>query len=251
MERHHPIALEEEVTVDIKVARIVRRNLNTKSLHNILLVKILRNPSKSRVAEVAIILALCTDIVDVLAGTLVWTDHSVVTVDGGWDTGPDRLRLVALLDQRLAARKSVIHGLALRLGEHSWVTTFSAGHWAVVLVLDEAIGKAVTNEDRLQVDVALLVSENLRGENRNVVASIRLSSNVEVLLRVLWELLEEERQERVDVLTGCDGVGDGGAGVGVADVDWLVQEDNRGVGVPGVWVGVELELLVDGGWAEL
>ena len=240
VERHHPIALEQEVTVDIKVARIVRRNLDTKRLHNVLLVQVLRSPSEGGIAEVRIILALSADIVDVLAGTLVRADHSVITVDGGWDTRPDGLRLVALLDQRLAARKSVIHGLTLRLSENSWVATLAAGHWTVVLVLDETIGETVADEDRLKIDVTLLVGKNLRGENWDIVTSIRLSSNVEVLLSVLGELLEEERQERVDVLTGCDGVGDGGAGVGVADVDWLVEEDDGGVGVPGVWVGVEL-----------
>lgn len=52
------------------------------------------------------------------------------------------------------------------------------------------------------------MGENLRGEDWDIMASIRLSSYVKVLLGILWELLEEERQERVDVLTGCDGVGD-------------------------------------------
>lgn len=208
VERHHPIALEQEVTVNIKVARIVGRNLDTKRLHNVLLVQVLRSPSESRIAEVRIILALSADIVDVLAGTLVRTDHSVIAVDGGWDTRPDGLRLITLLDQRLAARKRVIHGLALRLCENSRVATLSAGHWAVVLVLDETICEAVADEDRLKIDVALLVGQNLRGENWNVVASIRLPSDVEVLLSVLWELLEEQSQQRVDVLAGCDGVGD-------------------------------------------
>lgn len=208
VERHHPIALEQEVTVDIKIARIVRRNLDTKGFHNVLLVQVLRSPSKSRIAEVAIILALSTDIVDVLASTLIWTNHSVVTVDRRWDAGPNGLGLVALLDQRLAAWKRVVHGLALGLGENSWVATVAAGHWAVVLVLDETIGEAVADEDRLKVDVALFVGKNLRGEDWNVVASIRLSSDVEVLLSVLWELLKEQRQESIDVLAGCDGVGD-------------------------------------------
>ena len=95
------------------------------------------------------------------------------------------------------------------------------------------------------------MGEDLGGEDRDVVASIGLSSDVKILLGVLWELLEEESQKGVDILAGCDGVGHGGARVGVADVDWLVKEDDGGVGIPGVWVVVKLELLVDAGWAEL
>jgi len=37
-------------------------------------------------------------------------------------------------------------------------------------------------------------------------ARVRFSSNVEVLLRVLWELLEEESEECVDILASGEGV---------------------------------------------
>jgi len=60
------------------------------------------------------------------------------------------------------------------------------------LVLGQAIGETVANEDGLEVDVPLLVREDLGGEDRNVVASVRFTGDVEVLMRVLWELLEEE-----------------------------------------------------------
>ena len=53
------------------------------------------------------------------------------------------------------------------------------------------VGQAVADQDRLEVDVAVLVGEDLRGEDGNVVTSIRLASNVEVLLGILRELLEE------------------------------------------------------------
>lgn len=251
VERLHPVTLEEEVAVDVKVARVVRRHLNTKGLHNLFLVEVLGNPSKSWVAEIVVVLALATDIIDVLAGALVWANHGVVAVDGGWDAGPDGLGLVALLDQGLAAWEGVVHGAALGLVEDSWVATVTAGHWAVVVVLGKWIGQAVTDEDGLEVDVALLVGKDLRGEDWNVVASVGLSGNVEILLGVLWELLEEEGQKGVDVLARCNGVGDAGSRVGVADINWLVEEDDGGVVVPRVWVVVDLELLVEGGWAEL
>lgn len=63
-------------------------------------------------------------------------------------------------------------------------------------------------------------------------ASVGFTSNVEVLLGILGELLEEEGEQGVNVLAGGDRVADGTATVRVADVDRLVKEDDRGVGVP-------------------
>lgn len=134
---------------------------------------------------------MSTDIIDILASFLVWSDHSIVAVDAGWHARPDTLAIVAGLDHALAAGKSVLHSLALALVENSWVSTLSAGHWLVILVLSKAISQTVTDEDGLQVDVALLVGKDLGGEDWDVVTSVRLSGNVEVLFRVFWELLEE------------------------------------------------------------
>jgi hypothetical protein len=78
------------------------------------------------------------------------------------------------------------------------------------------------------------------------VASVGLASNVEVLLAVLRELLEEQCQESVDVLASSNSVADRGATVGVADVDGLVKEDNRGIVVPGKVVVDRLDVLADG-----
>lgn len=74
VERTHPIALEQEIPVDIKVATVVCHGLNTKSVLDFRLVEIFRNPAERRVAEVARILALATNIVDILASLLVWAD---------------------------------------------------------------------------------------------------------------------------------------------------------------------------------
>jgi hypothetical protein len=75
---------------------------------------------------------------------------------------------------------------------------------------------------------------------------VRLASNVEVLLAVLRELLEEQSQESVDVLASSNSVADRGATVGVADIDGLVKEDNRGIVVPGEVVVDRLDVLADG-----
>jgi hypothetical protein len=58
------------------------------------------------------------------------------------------------------------------------------------------------------------------------VAGIRFPSNVEVLLRVFWKLFEKESQKRVDILASCDCVTDRVTAVGVANIDWLVEEDH-------------------------
>jgi len=89
VERHHPVTLEEEVAVDIEVAGLVVADFYTQRLLNVILVEVVADPAELGVAEVVAILAFATDIIDVLAGALVWADHSVVAVDGSGDTRPD------------------------------------------------------------------------------------------------------------------------------------------------------------------
>lgn len=57
-------------------------------------------------------------------------------------------------------------------------------------------------------------------------AGVGLSSNVEVLLRVFWELLEKESEECVDVLASCDSVADGASAIRIANIDWLIKKDH-------------------------
>lgn len=74
------------------------------------------------------------------------------------------------------------------------------------------------------------------GEDGDVVACVGFACDVEVLVSVFGKLFEEEGEESVNVFAGGDGVGDGGAAVGEADVDGLIEEDDAGVGVPAVGV---------------
>ena len=246
----HPVTLEEEVAVDVHVARVVLADLGTKSLHDIGAVQVLLDPLKLVVAEIAA-RALGADVVRVLTSALVRTDHGVVAVNASGHARPDALAVVARLNELLAARKRVVHGLALLLVENSGPATVTASHRAVVLVLSKTVGQTVTDEDGLEVDVALLVRKNLRSEDGNVVASVALAGDVEVLLGVLGELLEEEGEEGVDVLASSDGVADSVAGVRVADVHRLVEEDDAGVGVPRAGVELDLAVLGDGGRTKL
>jgi hypothetical protein len=55
---------------------------------------------------------------------------------------------------------------------------------------------------------------------------------VEVLLRVLWKLLEEQRQQSVDILASRNSVANGVAAVGVSNVNGLIEENNGSIRVP-------------------
>lgn len=228
----HPVTGEQEVAVDVEVATIVLRNFNAELLHDGLLVEVVADPTESRVAKVAAILALAANIVDVLTSLLVWPNKRIVAVDTSWDARPDALGVVAVLDQLLAARKGVLHRLALAFVKNSWPSTVTTGHWLVVLVLCKTVSQTVTDQDRLEIDIALLVRQDLGGEDWNVVSSVGLSSNVEVLLSILGELLEEECHKRINILSSCDSVANSAARVRVSNVDWLIEEDDRGVCVP-------------------
>jgi len=222
VERLHPVSLEKEVSVNIKIAAVVATNFNTEFLLNRLFVQILANPAKSRVAEVVGILALTTDVVDILSGSLIRTNHSIVAVDTGRNARPNTLAIIAILDEALTARKSVLHSLAFTIIKNSWVTTLSTSHWLIVLVLSKAISKTVTNQDRLEVNVAFLVRQDLGIEDWDVVTSVRLASNVEVLLRIFGELFEEEGEKSIYVLASGNGIADRATAVGVPNVDWLI-----------------------------
>lgn len=228
----HPVTMEEEVPVDVKVAGVIAINFGTDSVADFVLVQVFRYVAHALVAKVALVLTLAANIVHVLSGLLVRSKESIVTIDGGRDTDPCTFAAVARLNHGLAAAKGVIHGPTSALIQHSRVTTITTGHGAVVFILSERISQPVANQNRLQVDVTLLMSKNFRSENRNVVASIRFSSNMEVLLRILRELLEEESEQGVNILASSNRVANSVVAVRVANVDRLVQEDHGSVGVP-------------------
>lgn len=248
--RLHPVAVEEEVAVDVKVARIEAVDLGARGLDDLRLVKVLRDVAQARVAQIAA-LALFPHVVHVLAGALVGTQQGVVAVDRGRDADPGGLGAVAALDHGLAARQSVVHEAAGRLVQNSGPATITAGHRSEIGVLGKRIGQTVANQNRLEVDVSLLVREDLRSKHRHVMSAIRFSRNMEVLMCVLGELLEEEREKGVDILARSHGVANRGVAVRIPNINRLVQEDDRGIGVPRVRVVNGLEGLVNRTRAEL
>ena len=91
---------------------------------------------------------------------MVGTNESIVAVDTRGDTRPDTFAIVTVLDQTLAAGKCVIHRLAFAFVKNSRVSTLATSHRSVVLILSVSISETIPDQDRLQVDVALLVREN-------------------------------------------------------------------------------------------
>lgn len=159
--RLEPISIEEEVTVDVEVARVVTIDLGTDGITHALLAKVLANPAHALVAQVAGVLTLAANVVDVLTGALVRADHGVVTVDGGGNANPWALAVVARFDHALATRQRVVHGPASAFVNNRGVATITTSHGTVVLVLGKPISETVTDQNRLEVDVALLVRQNL------------------------------------------------------------------------------------------
>ena len=241
----HPVALEQEVSVDVEVAALVPADLDAQALEHLGLVQPVADVAQGAVAQVAAVLALAAHVVHVLARALVGPDHRVVAVDAGGYAAPDAFAVVTRLDQRLAARQRVVHGLALGLIQHGRPAALPASHGAVRGVLRQTVCQTVTDQHGLEVDVALLVRQDLGREDGDVVACVGLAGDVEVLRGVFGELLEEEGEQGVDVLACRDRVGHAAAAVGVADVDGLVQEDYACVVIPAIGVVDEFARLGD------
>jgi hypothetical protein len=94
----HPVTGEQEISVDIKVTAIVTAHFNAKLRHNSLLVQILADPAKSRVAKVAAILTFPANVIYIIACLLIRANHGVIAVDASGYARPDALAIVAVLD---------------------------------------------------------------------------------------------------------------------------------------------------------
>lgn len=250
VERFHPVTLEKEVAVDVKVARVEAVNFSSNSFQDLGLIEVGADELKVSVAETAVLAGLA-DIVDVLASALIRTQKGVVAVDRSRNTSPSTFAVVARLNHGLAATESIVHRSASALVKDGRVTTIAASHGPVVFVLSEAIGETVSDQDRLQVDVALLVGENLRSKGRNVVTGVRFTCNVEILGSVFGELFEEEGKKSIDILCSSARLADGVIAVGETDIDGLIKEDDRSVRVPRVGVVDGLNVLADRAGAKL
>lgn len=71
--------------------------------------------------------------------------------------------------------------------------------------------------------------QDLRGEDWNIVSSIRFTGDVEILVSVFRKLFEEEGKEGVYIFAGCDGVTDRTTAVRKARIDGLIKKNDGGV----------------------
>jgi hypothetical protein len=157
MERQHPVAGEQEISVNIEVAAVIFADFGTKLRHDSLLIQILADPAKSGIAQVARVLTFSAHIIDIVPGLLIRTNQCIIAVDAGRDARPNALRVVAVLNELLAAWQGVIHGLAFALIKYAGPCAVTASLRPVVCVLRVTIGETVTNQNRLYVDIPLLV----------------------------------------------------------------------------------------------
>jgi hypothetical protein len=96
-------------------------------------------------------------VINIVSSSLIWAEDRVVAIDASRYTGPNTLAVIAVLDKLQAARKGIIHCLALILVKDTGPTTFAASHWPIIGVLVQGIRKSVTDEGRLQIDITFLV----------------------------------------------------------------------------------------------
>ena len=172
VERLHPVAGKEEISIDVEIAAVVAVGLDSQGFDNVGLVQVFGYPAQLLVAEAVAASAFVPNIVRVLTGPLVGADDGVVAVDACGDAGPDASGAVAAFDEGFAAGKGVIHGFAFAFVEDGGPAAIAAGHWAVVIVLCQAVGQTVAYKDGFEIDVALLEGKDLRGKDRNVVPSV-------------------------------------------------------------------------------
>ena len=248
LDGQEPVAALAKGRVDLFAAVFEAFDLYSESLQDLGLVEPRLDVVHFLVAEVSF--TILANVVHIEMCVREGLQKGAVTGFAGAETAV-LVAVVARLDSLLASREGICHGLAGGLVKNGLVATLSAGHGLVGGVLKVGVGKAVANHGALEVNVAVLVGQDLFAQGRDVVAGIRLAGDVEVLLGVLRELLEEQRQEGVDVLCGGRARAHILLAVGEAGVDGLVKEDDVGVVVPRKLVADNLALLVDVSRAQL
>ena len=123
--------------------------------------------------------------------------------------------------------------ITLFLGDNGLVATFSTCHWTVIAVLDKRISDTIANQDRRQLKRSVSVVDNLQSKAGDIMAGIRFSSNVELILDELRKLLEEQFQKHKHILSSTSSVCDlVSTSIRISYTNRLVQKDDRSVIVP-------------------
>ena len=80
MERLHPVALKEEVAINVKITAFVSIDFNAKILENFRSVEPLSDVTELLITEISAIFTFATDVVDILSCPLVWSQESIIAV---------------------------------------------------------------------------------------------------------------------------------------------------------------------------
>ena len=172
-----------------------------------------------------------------------------VAVQCSRNAGETTAILVARVNQSLAGRNLSTETLALRtIGVVVYGIGTVTGKFGNSCILDIRIRDTISNHYRRKIDpqhalnwskfelLVLLVDD--RSKVRYICSTIALCRKMEGCLRIFGVTVQEEFQERVDIVS-CNGTGaNRGTVVRVrkSNVDGLVQEDDVGVRVPRVRV---------------
>ena len=181
--------------------------------------------------------------------TYHWSKDLRIAINIGGNARKPWVELVAGLYQSLAGRDLGSQSHAFRAfgiivyGIRS--TTHIIRHRPHLFI---RICKTISQHNRSKVDMfdsrvrgksqIFICLVNHAGEIRSIYPAITLCSDMEWLRRIFRESVQKQLQERVDVFTGCRGVGNCCAivSIGIANIDWLVEENNVEMIVPGVGV---------------
>ena len=233
----HPVISES--TVDGEVARgPSARRIDTESLFGGVEAEEIVNIGE--IVAQRLDFAGLADVVRVQSSLFVRSNEPLVA--HGLSDSAGRGVVLALLDQVNAWLHVTLHGL-VSFEAHGGLLLHGdgpiVGHFGVVLVLDLGVGQTVTNTDTDKVE---RLAEAVRG-GRGVVSAVAFAENEEVVgLQNVIIGLAEGVKEMVHVLRNTGFVVHLVAAVAVAEADAgrLVDEDHRGVRVPGVGVDVGL-----------
>jgi len=221
-----------EVLIDSVRAGLPSAVTNAQLGADSLLVDIVDNRVKV-VAQSTI--ALLTDIINV--------DVTSSTQDDGLDltAGVEGAVVVTRVDIRSAGfvlLLSLVHDTAVNEAVGIEIRSIAGS-------LDQWVSPAVTDGNTLQVDATL--AEDVGSNGRDVVSSIRLTSDVERQASVLRVLLEEVAQEGEEISGDLSlishiavAVGD----IGKAGTAGAVNVEQVGKGVPTKWVSLKGEIFI-------
>ena len=99
MIRFHPVAIEQEVSIHVEVARGVSVDFGSHRLLDLVAVEVLGNEPKLRVTKILRVLAFFTNVIHILARSLIRTHHDVIAVDRCRDARPNTFALIAAFDE--------------------------------------------------------------------------------------------------------------------------------------------------------